>query len=73
MYNSVLQKHFSSLTTLAVFLLIAVSISVLAEGNIVAAEETGSTTVEWVDTVEDALEQSTKTGKPIMMDFYTDW
>lgn len=73
MYNSVLQRHWSSLTGLAVFLLIAVSISVLTESDVVAAEETGNATVEWVNTVEDALKQSTETGKPIMMDFYTDW
>ena len=29
--------------------------------------------IKWEKTLEDSLTKSEKTGKPIMMDFYTDW
>ena len=29
--------------------------------------------IQWVASVEDTLKEAEKTGKPIMMDFYTDW
>ncbi len=27
----------------------------------------------WAETLEDAMAKAEKTGKPLMMDFYTDW
>ena len=69
MFNSVLQKHFSYSAALTVLLLMAVSIPVYADGH----EATTEAQIQWVDTVEEATKQSTETGKPIMMDFYTDW
>ncbi len=29
--------------------------------------------IQWKETVEDTMKEAEKTGKPIMMDFYTDW
>ena len=75
MFNSVLQKHFNYAAALAVLLLMAVSIPVFADSHEVTTEteETSEVQIQWVDTVEEATKQSTETGKPIMMDFYTDW
>lgn len=75
MFNSVLQKHFSYPAALAVLLLMAVSIPVFADSHeaTTETEETSEGQIQWVDTVEEATKQSTETGKPIMMDFYTEW
>lgn len=74
MFNSVLQKHFGYMTALAVLLLMAVSIPVFADSHETTTEEvTTEAQIQWVDTVEEATKQSTETGKPIMMDFYTEW
>ena len=29
--------------------------------------------IQWSESVEESLSKSAETGKPIMMDFYTDW
>lgn len=63
MINSVFHRHSTYLVGLCVLLLLTVSISVLAEG-----EE-----VEWGMSIEEATSQSIETGKPIMMDFFTEW
>ena len=75
MLNSVLQKHFGYITALAVLLLMAVSIPVFADNHeaTTETEETSEGQIQWVDTVEEATKLSTETGKPIMMDFYTEW
>ncbi len=36
------------------------------------AQEAGKAQVKWGTSIEEAMKQSTETGKPIMMDFYTD-
>jgi hypothetical protein len=63
MFNSVFHRYSPYLAGLTVFLLMAVSIPVLAEGE----------KVQWGKSIEEATAQSVETGKPIMMDFYTDW
>ncbi len=73
MFNSVVPKHLSYFAALSVLLLMVVSIPVFADNHDATTEETTETQIQWVDTVEEATKQSTETGKPIMMDFYTDW
>ena len=73
MFNSVVPKHLSYFAALSVLLLMAVSIPVFADSQDATTEETTEAQIQWVDTVEEATKQSTETGKPIMMDFYTDW
>ncbi len=63
MFNSVFHRHVPYLAGLTVLLLMAVSIPVLAEGE----------KVQWGTSIAEATSQATETGKPIMMDFYTDW
>lgn len=63
MFYSVFHRYSPYLAGLTVLLLMAVSLSVLAE-----AEE-----VQWGTSIEEATLQAAETGKPIMMDFYTDW
>ncbi len=63
MINSVFHRHSAYMVGLCVLLLLTVSIPVLAEG-----EE-----VEWGMSIEEATSQSIETGKPIMMDFFTEW
>ncbi len=62
MFNSVFHRYSPYVAGLTVLLLMAVSIPVLAEGE----------KVQWGKSIEDATEQAAETGKPIMMDFYTD-
>lgn len=59
----IFHRAFPYLTVLSLFLLFAVSIPVLAEN-----EE-----VQWGVSIEDSMKEAAKTGKPVMMDFYTDW
>jgi thiol:disulfide interchange protein len=73
MINSVVPKHLSYFAALTVLLLTAVSIPVFADSHEATTEETFEAQIQWVETVEEATKQSTETGKPIMMDFYTDW
>lgn len=63
MFYSVFHRYSPYLAGLTVLLLMAVSLPVLAEG-----EE-----VQWGTSIEEAMLQASETGKPIMMDFYTDW
>lgn len=65
MINSVFHRHTPYLTGLAILLMIAVAIPVIAQ------EEKEQ--VVWGSSIEDAMKQSAETGKPVMMDFYTDW
>ena len=62
MFNSVFHRYSPYVAGLTVLLLMAVSIPVLAEGE----------KVQWGKSIEEATTQSVETGKPIMMDFYTD-
>ena len=63
MINSVFHRCSPYLVGLSVLLLLTVSIPVFAEG-----EE-----VEWSTSIAEATTQSVETGKPIMMDFFTEW
>lgn len=58
MFNSVF-RHIS----LGVLLLMVGTVPAL-----IASDE-----IKWEKTLEDSLTKSEKTGKPVMMDFYTDW
>ncbi len=62
MFYSVFHRYSPYLAGLTVLLLMAVSIPVLAEDE----------KVQWGKSIEDATKQASETGKPIMMDFYTD-
>ena len=62
MINSVFHRYSPYVAGLTVLLLVTVSIPVLAEGE----------KVQWGKSIEDATKQAAETGKPIMMDFYTD-
>lgn len=62
MINSVFHRYSPYVAGLTVLLLMVVSIPVLAEGE----------KVQWGKSIEDATKQAAETGKPIMMDFYTD-
>lgn len=73
MINSVLSKHFSCFAALTALILMAVSIPVFADSHETTTEEPSEAQIQWVDTVEEATKLSIETGKPIMMDFYTDW
>lgn len=50
------------ITLVALLLVVAASPMVLAEEKI-----------EWAESIEKGLAEAKKTGKPIMMDFYTEW
>ena len=63
MFKPVFHQTAAYLTGLVVLLLMVGSVSAL-----LASEE-----IQWKDTVEDTLMEAEKTGKPVMMDFYTDW
>lgn len=73
MIDSVLHKHVHYFAALTVLLLMAVSITAFADSHEVSTEETSEAQIQWTETVEEATKESTETGKPIMMDFYTDW
>ena len=49
--------------TLAILLLVVVA------SPVVLAKET----IQWEGSIEKGLAEAQKTGKPIMMDFYTEW
>lgn len=63
MRNSVLENKITLLFAFGIILLLVVSMQVYAEGDM----------VEWGTSIEEAQVQAAKSGKPIMMDFYTDW
>lgn len=69
MFNSVFYRHGTYLTGLAILLMIAVAIPAIAQD----AQEAEKAQVKWGTSIEDAMKQSAETGKPVMMDFYTDW
>lgn len=58
MFNSVFRR-----ISLAVLLLMVGTVPAL-----LASKE-----VKWEKTLEDSIAKAEKTGKPMMMDFYTDW
>ncbi len=58
MFNSVFRR-----VSLGVLLLMVGTVPAL-----IASEE-----VKWEKTLEDSMAKAEKTGKPMMMDFYTDW
>ena len=66
MFNSVFYRHGPYLTGLAILLMIAVAMPAMAQ----KAEKAQ---VKWGTSIEEAMKQSAETGKPIMMDFYTEW
>ena len=79
MYNSVFHRHTYYFVGLIVFFLMAVAIPVFAEGEEAGTEgekvvegKISSATVEWGTSIAEATAQSVETGKPIMMDVYTD-
>lgn len=58
MFNSVFRR-----ISLVVLLLLVGTIPAL-----IASEE-----VKWEKSLEDGMKEAAKTGKPVMLDFYTDW
>lgn len=62
MFNSVFHRYSPYVAGLTVLLLMAMSMPVLAEGE----------KIQWGMSIEEATKQAAETGKPIMMDFYTD-
>ncbi len=62
MFNSVFHRYSPYVAGLTVLLLMAISMPVLAEGE----------KIQWGMSIEEATKQAAETGKPIMMDFYTD-
>ncbi|MCY3723272.1 MAG: hypothetical protein OXG97_13700 [Candidatus Poribacteria bacterium] len=58
MFNSVFRR-----ISLGVLLLMVGTVPAL-----IASDE-----IKWEKTLEDSLTKAKKTGKPMMMDFYTDW
>ena len=58
MFNSVFRR-----VSFGVLLLMVGTIPAL-----IASEE-----VQWSESIEESLSEAKTTGKPIMMDFYTDW
>ena len=58
MFNSVFRR-----ISLGVLLLMVGTVSAL-----IASDE-----IKWEKTLEDSMTKAEETGKPVMMDFYTDW
>ena len=55
----------------SVFRRISLSVLLLMVGTVpalIASEE-----VKWEKSLEDGMKEAEKTGKPVMLDFYTDW
>ncbi len=61
MLNSVWRQR-QPIVLVTLVLLVVVAPMVLAEEKI-----------EWAESIEKGLAEAKKTGKPIMMDFYTEW
>ena len=73
MFNSVFYRHVPYLTGLAILLMIAVAMPAIAlEAEAEKAPEAEKAQVKWGTSIEEAMKQSAETGKPVMMDFYTD-
>lgn len=58
MFNSVFRR-----ISLGVLLLMVGTVPVLIAGE----------GVKWEKSLEDGMKEAAKTGKPVMLDFYTDW
>ena len=63
MFKPVFHPTSAYLTGFVVLLLMVGTIPAL-----VASEE-----IQWRETLEDTMLEAAETGKPVMMDFYTDW
>ena len=63
MFSPVFHRTSTHLAGFVVLLLMVGAIPAL-----VANEE-----IQWRETVEDTMVEAAQTGKPVMMDFYTDW
>ena len=55
----------------SVFRCISLGVLLLMVGTVPAL--IASDEIKWEKTLEDSLTKAEKTGKPMMMDFYTDW
>lgn len=78
MFNSVFYRHGTYLTGLAILLMIAVAIPAIAQDAPDAekapdAPDAEKAQVQWGSSIEEAMKQAAETGKPVMMDFYTEW
>lgn len=72
MFNSVFYRYGTYLTGLAILLMIAVAIPAIAQEE-QEEQEAEKAQVKWGTSIEDAMKQAAETGKPVMMDFYTEW
>ncbi len=50
---------------------ISLGVLLLLVGTVLAT--TAHAEIQWSESVEESLSKAAETGKPIMMDFYTDW
>ena len=50
------------------FLVLATLLLVVANPMVLAKEK-----IQWTESMENGFAEAKKTGKPIMMDFYTEW
>ena len=50
------------------FLVLATLLLVVASPMVLAEEK-----IEWAESIGKGLAEAKKTGKPVMMDFYTEW
>ena len=55
----------------SVFRRISLGVLLLMVGTVPAL--LASDAIQWEKTLEDSMAKAEKTGKPMMMDFYTDW
>ena len=55
----------------SVFRCISLSVLLLMIGTIPAL--VASAEINWEKSLEDGMKEAEKTGKPVMLDFYTDW
>lgn len=62
MFNPVLHHAPPRLVALLILLLVG------TVPTLVANEE-----IQWSESIEDTMKEAEQTGKPVMMDFYTDW
>ena len=50
------------------FIILATLLLVIASPVVLAEEK-----IQWAESIETGLAEAKKTGKPVMMDFYTEW
>lgn len=55
----------------SVFRRISLGVLLLMVGTMFALAANAE--IKWSESVEESLSKASETGKPIMMDFYTDW